>query len=58
MLIINPLEQFKILILQYIWIFQDISITNNTIILFFISLIFFIIFYVNYDFNSYLITSW
>jgi len=54
-MIFNPLEQFRILVLQNLSFGGlDISITNNTIILSFISIAFFFIFYVNYLHNTYL----
>lgn len=58
-MIFNPLEQFRILVLQNLSFGGlDISITNNTIILSFISIAFFFIFYVNYLHNTYLPSKW
>ena len=58
-MIYNPLEQFRILILQKIFFFDtDISITNNTVILIIITIFFCIFFIVVYFQNSYVISKW
>lgn len=58
-MIFNPLEQFRILILQKIFFGDlDVSITNNTIILFIITIFFILIFYVNYFNNTYIPSKW
>lgn len=54
-MIFNPLEQFRILILQKLFFGNvDLSITNNTIILFIILIFFLSVFYVNYITNTYI----
>jgi len=54
-MIYNPLEQFRILVLQKIFFGNvDISITNNTIILFVMLIGFTFLFYVNYSTNTYI----
>lgn len=58
-MIFNPLEQFRILILQRVFLGNlDISITNNTIILTIILVGFSFIFYVNYLNNTYILSKW
>lgn len=58
-MIFNPLEQFRILILQKIFIGDlDISITNNTVILCLISIAFIFLFYVNQFSNTYIPSKW
>lgn len=58
-MIYNPLEQFRILILQKIFFGNlDISITNNTLILFIITIFFLLLFYVNYLNNTYIPSKW
>ena len=55
----NPLEQFRILILQKLFFFNvDFSITNNTIILVIITIVFSFIFYVNNINNTYIPSKW
>lgn len=54
-MIFNPLEQFRIMVLQKMFFGNlDISITNNTIILFVILIGFTFLFYVNYSVNTYI----
>jgi F-type H+-transporting ATPase subunit a len=58
-MIFNPLEQFRILVLQKIFFgAQDISITNNTIILVIVLIAFTFFFYVNQISNTYLPSKW
>jgi F-type H+-transporting ATPase subunit a len=58
-MIFNPLEQFRILILQNFFFGNiDISITNNTIILFIILIAFVFLFYINYSSNTYIPSKW
>ncbi len=58
-MIFNPLEQFRILILQKLFFGNvDLSITNNTIILFIILIFFLSVFYVNYITNTYIPSRW
>jgi ATP synthase subunit 6 len=58
-MIFNPLEQFRILILQnFFFGNMDISITNNTIILFIILIAFMFLFYINYSSNTYIPSKW
>ena len=58
-MIFNPLEQFRILILQKIFFGNmDISVTNNTIILLIIALTFTFLFYINYFNNTYIPSRW
>ncbi len=58
-MIFNPLEQFRISILQKLFFGNlDISITNNTIILFVILIGFTFLFYVNYSTNTYIPSKW
>lgn len=57
--IFNPLEQFRILILQKIVINDfDLSITNSTIILMIILFFFYVFFYLNLNNILYLPTRW
>jgi hypothetical protein len=54
-MIFNPLEQFRIMVLQKMFFGNiDISITNNTVILFIILVGFTFLFYVNYSTNTYI----
>jgi ATP synthase subunit 6 len=58
-MIFNPLEQFRIMVLQKMFFGNiDISITNNTIILFVILIAFSFLFYVNYSTNTYIPSKW
>jgi len=58
-MIFNPLEQFRIMVLQRFFFGNlDISITNNTIILFVILIAFTFLFYVNYSTNTYIPSKW
>jgi ATP synthase subunit 6 len=58
-MIFNPLEQFRILILQKIFFGNlDISITNNTIILIVVLIAFVFLFYVNQLHNTYIPSKW
>lgn len=58
-MIFNPLEQFRILVLQRIFFGNlDVSITNNTIILFIILVAFTFLFYINYSSNTYIPSKW
>lgn len=58
-MIFNPLEQFRILVLQKLFFGNlDISITNNTIILTVILIAFTFLFYVNYSNNTYIPNKW
>jgi len=58
-MIFNPLEQFRIMVLQKMFFGNiDISITNNTIILFIILVSFTFLFYVNYSTNTYIPSKW
>jgi len=58
-MIFNPLEQFRIMVLQKMFFGNiDISITNNTIILFVILIGFSFLFYVNYSTNTYIPSKW
>jgi ATP synthase subunit 6 len=58
-MIFNPLEQFRIMILQRIFFGNlDISITNNTVILFVILISFTFLFYINYSINTYIPSRW
>ena len=55
----NPLEQFKIMIVQKMNIMGiDLSITNNTSVLLFISIIFYLILGVNYQKRSFIPSKW
>lgn len=57
-MIVNPLEQFKILVLQKIsFLGLDLSLTNSSLIIIFVAIIFFFYFHINYSFNSYLPTK-
>ena len=58
-MIFNPLEQFRIMVLQRFFFGNlDISITNNTVILFVILIAFTFLFYVNYSTNTYIPSKW
>jgi F-type H+-transporting ATPase subunit a len=58
-MIFNPLEQFRIMVLQKMFFGNvDISITNNTIILFVILIGFTFLFYINYSTNTYIPSKW
>lgn len=58
-MIFNPLEQFRILILQRLFFWDiDISITNNSIILFIIFIMFTLLFYINFSTNTYIPSKW
>jgi ATP synthase subunit 6 len=58
-MIFNPLEQFRIMVLQKMFFGNiDISITNNTVILFIILIGFTFLFYVNYSTNTYIPSKW
>jgi ATP synthase subunit 6 len=58
-MIFNPLEQFRIMVLQKMFFGNiDISITNNTVILFIILIGFMFLFYVNYSTNTYIPSKW
>jgi ATP synthase subunit 6 len=58
-MIFNPLEQFRIMVLQKMFFGNiDISITNNTVILFIILIGFTFLFYVNYSINTYIPSKW
>lgn len=58
-MVFNPLEQFRIMVLQKMFFGNlDVSITNNTIILFVILIGFTFLFYINYSTNTYIPSKW
>jgi hypothetical protein len=54
---LNPLEQFRIMILQKI-VFGgiDVSITNQTVVLLLVTIGFTVLFYVNYSHSGYILS--
>jgi F0F1-type ATP synthase membrane subunit a len=58
-MLFNPLEQFRIMVLQKIVLGNiDFSITNNTVALLLITVIFMLLFYMNYLYNVYIPSRW